>query len=437
MTVIQMIPIKKLKQHPKNVRLEYPDIEELAESIKAKGVLQNLTVVKDPEGTDGYLVVIGNRRLAAAQLAGIDELPCSIVEMSEEEQITTMLTENMQRNDLSVYEQAKGVQMCIEDFGLSVSEVAKRTGLSEPTVRHRVRMTELPDDLLKEKSSSATIKDFIDLEQVKDKERKNRLAESLGTPSFRIELNRAIEDEAKAKRREEGEKALDVFAEKVDRLDYSRTEWVRSGWWNEKDDYSEPDDTITGIKYYFTASDYSWTLYKEKSIPTTQITEEDEAEARKVEERRLKNEKWGELDKLTRKTILDFMTKTTPGRHPMDPSNINKWIVMMLLREDVAFEDIPKWFNLDEDIYEGLSGISTEEPEEILKKTTQTDIENIIFSLVCDDISRCKKWDCSYEESKTINTMYLFLKDLGYEVSDLEKSLMDGSHEIYEHPERS
>lgn len=69
--MIQEIEISKLKIHPRNVRKTYRGIEELAESIKAKGILQNLTVVpdKDEEGT--YLVVIGNRRLTAARMAGI------------------------------------------------------------------------------------------------------------------------------------------------------------------------------------------------------------------------------------------------------------------------------------------------------------------------------------------------------------------------------
>ena len=63
---------------------------------------------------DLYRVVIGHRRLAAAKLAGLAEVPCAVVEMTEQEQIATMLLENMQRSDLTVYEQAQGFQMMLD-----------------------------------------------------------------------------------------------------------------------------------------------------------------------------------------------------------------------------------------------------------------------------------------------------------------------------------
>lgn len=66
-TMIQEIATEKLKIHPKNVRKTYTGIEELADSIKAKGILQNLTVVKAPDDPESYWVVIGNRRLTAAR----------------------------------------------------------------------------------------------------------------------------------------------------------------------------------------------------------------------------------------------------------------------------------------------------------------------------------------------------------------------------------
>lgn len=107
MAEIKYIPVKKLWQHPDNPRKDLGDVSELAESIKVNGVLQNLTVVpligeitKKWDG-ESYRVIIGHRRLAAAKLAGLEELPCVVVEMSEREQLSTMLTENMQRSDLA------------------------------------------------------------------------------------------------------------------------------------------------------------------------------------------------------------------------------------------------------------------------------------------------------------------------------------------------
>lgn len=76
--MIQDIAIEQLDIHPQNVRKVYTDIDELAESIKARGVMQNLTVVPNPDKKDHYLVVIGNRRLTAARKAGLKTMPCSV-----------------------------------------------------------------------------------------------------------------------------------------------------------------------------------------------------------------------------------------------------------------------------------------------------------------------------------------------------------------------
>lgn len=172
-TNVTMIPVAQLHPHPDNPRKDLGDITELTASIKANGVLQNLTVVPranpdvnyeelcrqyyaDPteenrtklnqfRSTDGYTVIIGHRRLAAAKAAGLMELPCIVVEdMTLEEQISTMMTENMQRSDLTVYEEAEGFQMMM-DFGNSVEQVADKVrammaggnwgdGAPEPTV---------------------------------------------------------------------------------------------------------------------------------------------------------------------------------------------------------------------------------------------------------------------------------------------------------------
>ncbi len=116
---IQLVP------HPKNPRIDVGDVTELAESIKVNGIMQNLTVVPT-ENTGQYKVIIGHRRLAAAKLAGIEEVPCAIKNLTEKEQQAIMLAENMQRTDLTLYEQAQGIQMCL-DLGMSESDVCDKT----------------------------------------------------------------------------------------------------------------------------------------------------------------------------------------------------------------------------------------------------------------------------------------------------------------------
>ena len=127
------IPVDRLHPHPDNPRKDLGDLTELADSIKANGIMQNLTVViDDPSKTiTDYTVIIGHRRLAAAKLAGLTEVPCFITEMDEKTQLTTMLAENMQRADLTVYEQAQGFQMMI-DLGATVEDVARSQASHSP-----------------------------------------------------------------------------------------------------------------------------------------------------------------------------------------------------------------------------------------------------------------------------------------------------------------
>lgn len=201
--MIQEIATEKLEIHPKNVRKVYSDIGELAESIKARGVMQNLTVVPDPEKDGYYLVVIGNRRLTAARAAGLKTLPCSIIEMTEKEQISTMLLENMQRSDLSVTEQAQGFQLML-DLGETEESISEKTGFSRSTVRHRLNLAKLDQELLADCEKSEifqlSLTDLYELEKVKDTEKRNKiLSEALSSRELKWRVNRAVKEEKENK----------------------------------------------------------------------------------------------------------------------------------------------------------------------------------------------------------------------------------------------
>ena len=174
------IKLEKLKIHPKNIRKEYEGIDELAQSIKENGIMQNLTVVPDPEEAGTYFVVIGNRRLTAARQAGIESAPCIIVEdMSAKNQIATMLTENMNRKDLKIYEEAAAVQMCLKDFGFGMEEMEQKTGLSKTTLYHRLNLAKLNQNELKKKANDnnfqLSLNDLYALEKIEDVKVRNRL----------------------------------------------------------------------------------------------------------------------------------------------------------------------------------------------------------------------------------------------------------------------
>ena len=177
--VIVEISLDKLKIHPKNVRQSYEGIEELTASIKENGILQNLTVVPDPEDEGTYFAVIGNRRLTAAKQAGLASAPCRIADMEEAEQVMSMLAENMNRQNLKIHEEAAGIQMCLTDYGFTVEDVAQKTGLSATTVRHRANIAKLDRKALREKAEDGnfqlTITDLAKLEKVSNIAVRNKI----------------------------------------------------------------------------------------------------------------------------------------------------------------------------------------------------------------------------------------------------------------------
>ena len=264
MNNITMIQVEQLYHHPENPRKDLGDLSELTESIRKNGIMQNLTVVPghrmtkaewvaearaegadkvsaessyDPENAEvstGYTVVIGNRRMEAAKAAGLAEVPCVISDMDYKEQIATMLEENMQRADLTVYEQAQGFQMMM-DLGFSAHEISEKTGFGETTVRRRLKMAEMDPKLLKkaceakETERQITMHDFEQLAQINSVKTRNELLKDIGDRNFEWRLNRelnkqkadAVRPEALKELRAAGITELkesDEYSSKYDRL---------------------------------------------------------------------------------------------------------------------------------------------------------------------------------------------------------------------------
>ena len=117
-------------------------IEELAESIRSKGVLLPLIVRRE---TEGYVLVAGERRWRAAQKAGLRELPVMVREVSEKEAFEIALIENIQREDLNPIEEAEAYKRLIEEHGLTQEELAARVGKDRSTVANALRLLRLPE----------------------------------------------------------------------------------------------------------------------------------------------------------------------------------------------------------------------------------------------------------------------------------------------------
>lgn len=187
------LPIADLNPHPSNPRTDLGDLTELADSIRAHGVRQNLLVVPDPDNPAAYRLVIGHRRTAAARLAGLTHLPAAIdPSLSPVDQLELMLLENLQRTDLSPVEEADGYQGLL-DLGVDAASIATHTGRSETTVRSRLRLVPLPQEARTAVhrheitlDDAAAIADLSDVDQAK-------LVKTLGTSNFRLELAKVRE----------------------------------------------------------------------------------------------------------------------------------------------------------------------------------------------------------------------------------------------------
>ncbi|MGH8007989.1 MAG: ParB/RepB/Spo0J family partition protein, partial [Candidatus Binatia bacterium] len=119
-------------------------IAELAESIRHQGVLQPLVVRKAEQG---YELIIGERRLRAAQRAGLDRVPVVVKEVSDAESLEMALVENIQREELTPIEEALAYRQLAEEFHLTQEEIASRVGKSRPVVTNLLRLLNLPDEI--------------------------------------------------------------------------------------------------------------------------------------------------------------------------------------------------------------------------------------------------------------------------------------------------
>lgn len=143
---VRMIAVTELDPNPGQPRRGFDEeaLRALADSIREAGVLQPLLVVE----TGGrYRIVAGGRRFRAARMAGLDEVPCILRDMTEREQMEAALIENIQREDLNPIEEAAAVRQLMDACHYTQEQAAKRLGKSRPAVANLLRLLNLPEDV--------------------------------------------------------------------------------------------------------------------------------------------------------------------------------------------------------------------------------------------------------------------------------------------------
>src|SRR6266540_531831 len=141
------VPIEFLKPNPRNPRRGFDgdEIEELAASVRERGIIQPIVVRSQRGASDGYEIIAGERRWRAAQMAGLHEVPIVLVEASDKETLELAIIENVQRMDLNPIEEAEGYLRLMDEFGYGADEIAKIVGKSRPHVANMVRLTKLSE----------------------------------------------------------------------------------------------------------------------------------------------------------------------------------------------------------------------------------------------------------------------------------------------------
>ncbi|MEA3546065.1 MAG: ParB/RepB/Spo0J family partition protein [Thermodesulfobacteriota bacterium] len=138
-------PVVNIEPNPYQPRREIDEsgLAELAESIRAKGVLQPLVVRKKEAG--GYQLIAGERRLRASRIAGLDKVPVIVREAEKEDRLELALIENVQRQNLNPIEEATAYQRLTREFSLTQEEIARKVGKERSTVANSMRLLQLPE----------------------------------------------------------------------------------------------------------------------------------------------------------------------------------------------------------------------------------------------------------------------------------------------------
>ena len=476
--VLVMISVDKIEPHPDNPRKDIGDIEELTASIKAKGILQNLTVVPwFPEGDDEslpqspaatapssegadiradldvmcdgvmdgwYRALIGHRRLAAAKAAGITEVPCVVAELTREEQIEVMLLENMQRSDLTAYEQGQAFQMLM-DFGNDVATISEKTGFSESTVRRRIKLTELDGAALQRASEKqVTFEELERLSKIEDVKTRNLVLCEYGTRNYENKMQQALDVQKKEK---DIKRWREFFARRgfteIQQKDcfnfsiYEHVCYVNYGWEEE-----ELEKRISEEKTYYFCDYYgSFYIRTDKVVYERDDDEEElspeelerqEREARENERREKLSEASERAYRLRHDFIKDF--------HVLAADRMKDEIIGLMIGDKVknGYGAVAETDELCD-----LFGITLPEEwsdEMMLPEITEFTTRNPGKALLCllylefGDSKNNDYYGWRYEydsDNAGLNELYDVLVKLGYEMSDEELQLQDGSHPLY------
>lgn len=432
--MITNIDVTKLLQHPDNPRKNIGDVTELAESIKARGILQNLTVVPAENGM--YTVIIGHRRLAAAKQAGLTEVPCAVVDMDYKTQLSTMLLENMQRSDLTVYEQAQGMQMMF-NLGVPVAEIVEKTGFAETTVRKRLKIATLPTEQMQQAvERGGKLEDYVQIADIKNEKERCELLKKVGTRDFEFSLTRAKNRQIEAEKMPLVKAELKSIGAKAvkDQIYSSAYEWIKQceivGW--KEGTFKKPKGKEE-LFFEITSYGMAYLMRKKAKVPKKK-EEKSECEQRIDSANR-------ELMRLTKTAYecrVNFIRSFTAVEKYKE--TIIKWLVMFAGCEITDYCTYDRAYINSEIGSDEKYSINAPKWRQFIAEDKRAPIV-VTYALAGDDkrngyyndgwyaLNKAKRAP-QHKENPSLDRIYEFLCELGYEMSETELQLQRGEHEL-------
>ncbi len=440
-SLMTQLHIIDISPHPDNPRKDLGDLDELIESIKKNGVMQNLTVVPENEDNpEKYICLIGHRRLAAAKAAGVYTVPARIVfGLSHRDQVGIMLEENMQRNDLTIVEQAQGFQMML-DLGETEESIAEKTGFSRTTVRHRLQLAKLDQKELKrrqdDESFQLSLKDLYALEKVKDIKKRNEILKGAYSSN---EIRRQAEN---AERDEKRERKAAVILKQIPEakpIPKSESNWSWSGKYDKllEIDLDNPKKEVVLDLKEGEIPRYAIAYGSLYIVVPKRKTEKEAAKDDEEKELNRRKKAFKEICKNYAEERRLFVDGIADGSYKasVPEEEIQKKCWEYAFEHYTALDKSGTWEYL-----KGYSwwDLKTEEEKEEAKKELR-DLGTTVLLVInvaraAGDGSGMFGWRGKFSDDNLIDEqrrVYEILKLYGYQMSEEEKQILDGTHELY------
>lgn len=432
---IQNIDINLIDQHPENPRKDLGDLTELASSIKESGIHQNLTVVRNGER---YTCIIGHRRLAAAKLAGLTEVPCHVADMDYKTQLSTMLVENMQRAELTYIEQADGFQMMM-NLGETVESIAEMSGFSKETVKHRLEIAKLDKEKLK--ASDLTLEDLVYLERVTDVEVRNRLLNQCNHANLKYNVDSEIKKAERAVKRAQWKEYLEGLGMKEipperDRWKEFKTERSFCLEAVNPEDF-KLDESLNPEDCYFEIEKHSWSSWLHICTECTDLEEEQDA----AEEERKKKETERAERKAQLNELFDGLNERLMSFAKSFPERKGSVSIALRLVCEITILDFGVYFCKED--FAKLGKISKNKlpdnkliangklPTELLYIAEKTPTSGILQMILSKKEVNKSDYYCRFQDDSVSRCIIRAFETLGYSFTDEECKLLNGTHELY------